>query len=196
MALSVAAGEVVCLLGPSGCGKTTVLRIVAGLERLQKGKVLLNGAVAADGRHELPPERRNVGFLFQDYALFPHLTVAENVGFGLQGLAASERRARVAEPLEPVVMADYGARYPTQRWGGTPTRGAAARAGPGTGAAVVGVPVTACRWFVNHRSAMVLVLAAGQFVTPGSCLGVIPAPAAVKAVSDFGPEGQVVVNLT
>jgi len=127
LALSVPAGEVVCLLGPSGCGKTTVLRIVAGLERLQKGRVLLNGAVAADGSHEVPPERRNVGFLFQDYALFPHLTVAENVGFGLQALAAGERKARVAEALELVVMADYAARYPHELSGGQQQRVALAR---------------------------------------------------------------------
>jgi iron(III) transport system ATP-binding protein len=127
LSLSVAAGEVVCLLGPSGCGKTTVLRLVAGLERLQRGRITLNGVSVADGSADLPPERRNVGFLFQDYALFPHLTVAENVEFGLQRLPAADRRRRVGEALELVVMSDYGARYPHELSGGQQQRVALAR---------------------------------------------------------------------
>ncbi|MEX2616118.1 MAG: ABC transporter ATP-binding protein [Alphaproteobacteria bacterium] len=125
--LSVRAGEVVCLLGPSGCGKTTVLRIVAGLERLQRGRVLLNGKNAVVKGADLPPERRNIGFLFQDYALFPHLTVAQNIGFGLQRLPAGDRQARIAEVLELVVMGDYGARYPHELSGGQQQRVALAR---------------------------------------------------------------------
>ncbi|MEJ2028209.1 MAG: ATP-binding cassette domain-containing protein, partial [Limibacillus sp.] len=83
LSIAVEAGEVVCLLGPSGCGKTTALRVAAGLETLQEGEVRLGGKVVADGRRDMAPEDRNVGLVFQDYALFPHLTVEANVGFGL-----------------------------------------------------------------------------------------------------------------
>jgi iron(III) transport system ATP-binding protein len=125
--LSVAAGEVVCLLGPSGCGKTTALRIAAGLEAIQGGQVLLDGSVIADKTQDLPPERRNVGFLFQDYALFPHLTVAENVAFGLQGMTAGARRARVAETLDQVTLDDSSERFPHELSGGQQQRVALAR---------------------------------------------------------------------
>lgn len=128
LTLSVGSGEVVCLLGPSGCGKTTALRIVAGLEALQQGRVLLNGEVVSDRDCNRPPETRNVGFLFQDYALFPHLTVAGNVGFGLQRLGAQERRLRVAEVLDQVVLGDHAARYPHELSGGQQQRAALARA--------------------------------------------------------------------
>src|SRR3546814_6060834 len=102
--LSVAAGEVVCLLGPSGCGKTTVLRVAAGLETLQRGAVSIGGRIVADPSLNLPPERRGIGFVFQDYALFPHLTVAENIDFGLDGVSAADRRARVDAVLGRVRM--------------------------------------------------------------------------------------------
>ncbi len=127
LSLSVTAGEVVCLLGPSGCGKTTALRVAAGLEAIQAGRILLGGAVIADEKWELPPERRNVGFLFQDYALFPHLDVAGNVAFGLQGMSAADRRARVAEVLEQVTLADCAERFPHELSGGQQQRVALAR---------------------------------------------------------------------
>ena len=127
LSLSVSAGEVVCLLGPSGCGKTTALRIAAGLERLQQGRVLLDGAVIADPSREMPPERRNVGFLFQDYALFPHLSVAENVAFGLQNLSGRARKDRVAEVLLQVNLARAAERFPHELSGGQQQRVALAR---------------------------------------------------------------------
>lgn len=125
--LSVSAGEVVCLLGPSGCGKTTALRIAAGLERLQHGRVLLYGAIVADPTREMPPERRNVGFLFQDYALFPHLSVAENVAFGLQALSGGARKERVGEVLQQVNLIRAAERFPHELSGGQQQRVALAR---------------------------------------------------------------------
>jgi len=127
LSLSVAAGEVVCLLGPSGCGKTTALRIAAGLERLQQGRVLLDGSVIADPGRELPPERRNMGFLFQDYALFPHLSVANNVAFGLQNLSGRARTERVDEVLEEVNLIRARERFPHELSGGQQQRVALAR---------------------------------------------------------------------
>ncbi len=126
--LMVEPEELVCLLGPSGCGKTTALRIAAGLEPLQQGRVLLDGkAVAGDGS-DLPPEERNVGLVFQDFALFPHLSVTGNVAFGLTRLNADTRRGRVASALAQVGMADHAGSYPHQLSGGEQQRVALARA--------------------------------------------------------------------
>jgi len=99
LSLTVSAGEVVCLLGPSGCGKTTALRIAAGLERLTRGRAIINGVVASDRDPFLAPEQRSVGFLFQDFALFPHPNVRDNVAFGLSGMPAVEKHAKVARLL-------------------------------------------------------------------------------------------------
>jgi iron(III) transport system ATP-binding protein len=128
VSLEVEPGEMVCLLGPSGCGKTTVLRIAAGLERLQKGRVLLDGEVAADGHVSLPPEKRSVGLVFQDYALFPHLSVTDNVLFGLSAVAAPERATRAREALRQVGMSDYAEAFPHMLSGGQQQRVALARA--------------------------------------------------------------------
>jgi iron(III) transport system ATP-binding protein len=123
--LCVDRGEVVALLGPSGCGKTTLLRLVAGFERPDGGTVEVAGrAVAGEGAW-VPPERRRVGMVFQDYALFPHLTVAENVGFGLPRGA---RAGRVAELLAIVGLDGLGRRYPHELSGGQQQRVALARA--------------------------------------------------------------------
>lgn len=128
VSLSIGPGELLCLLGPSGCGKTTTLRIAAGLETPSAGTVVLNGVtVSAPGIH-LPPERRHVGFLFQDYALFPHLRVLGNVEFGIESLPAQQRRARALEMLEQVGMADYAESWPHQLSGGQQQRVALARA--------------------------------------------------------------------
>lgn len=126
--LSVAPGELVCLLGPSGCGKTTTLRIAAGLERPAEGRVTLNGRPVSDRATHVPPELRHVGFLFQDYALFPHLTVAGNVAFGIDALPKAERRVRVTEMLAQVGMGAYGEAWPHQLSGGQQQRVALARA--------------------------------------------------------------------
>ncbi len=126
--LAVGAGEVVCLVGPSGCGKTTLLRVAAGLERLQQGRVTIGGEVMAEGHVSVPPEDRNVGLVFQDYALFPHLTVRGNIAFGLQKYSSSERNERVANALERTGMAGYATTYPHQLSGGQQQRVALARA--------------------------------------------------------------------
>jgi iron(III) transport system ATP-binding protein len=122
--LEVYAGEVVCLLGPSGCGKTTALRVAAGLERISRGKVLLEGQVVSDPAAQLPPEKRNLGLVFQDYALFPHMTIVGNIGFGL----GKGNKKRILEALEQVGLGDYADSYPHELSGGQQQRVALARA--------------------------------------------------------------------
>ena len=126
--LDVAPGELVCLLGPSGCGKTTLLRLAAGVEYPASGRILINGQDVTGGATRLPPERRGVGLMFQDFALFPHLTNLANVMFGLRDLprAAAEREARLA--LERVGLADLAEAYPHMLSGGEQQRIALARA--------------------------------------------------------------------
>jgi iron(III) transport system ATP-binding protein len=122
--LCVERGEFVALLGPSGCGKTTLLRLIAGFERPDAGTVAIDGRQVA-GTTWVPPERRHVGMVFQDYALFPHLSVAENVGFGLD---RAGRAPRVSEALEFVGLGGLDARYPAELSGGQQQRVALARA--------------------------------------------------------------------
>ena len=124
----VEAGRVGCLLGPSGCGKTTLLRCVAGLEPIGNGTIRIGERIVADGRTHIEPEDRGVGVVFQDYALFPHLDVAGNVGFGLNKLASRERDARVQEALELVRLRDTAHAYPHELSGGQQQRVAVARA--------------------------------------------------------------------
>ncbi|CAH0158827.1 ABC transporter ATP-binding protein [Roseomonas sp. CECT 9278] len=126
--LSVAPGEIVCLLGASGCGKTTLLRLAAGLEAVQAGTIELGGQVIAEPGRDVPPERRGVGFVFQDYALFPHLTVAENVAFGLRFVPKAERGPRVADALLRVGLDAYHEAFPHMLSGGQQQRVALARA--------------------------------------------------------------------
>lgn len=128
LSLVVPAGQIGCLLGPSGCGKTTALRVVAGFERPLAGRVRIGDAVVASATSALPPEQRGVGVVFQDFALFPHLTVAGNVGFGLRGLPAPDRAARVAELLQTVGLPEVGPRFPHELSGGQQQRVALARA--------------------------------------------------------------------
>lgn len=121
-------GEIGCLLGASGCGKTTVLRIIAGFIAPQEGEVRLAGQLLADRHHVVPPEARKIGLVFQDFALFPHLTVAENVAFGLNRLSKPERQARVGEMLELTRLTAQSKRYPHELSGGQQQRVALARA--------------------------------------------------------------------
>jgi iron(III) transport system ATP-binding protein len=124
--LSVDEGEVLALLGPSGCGKTTTLRLVAGFERPDAGRVVLDGDEVAGPQRYVPPERRRVGVVFQDYALFPHLTVAQNVGYGVRD--RGRRADRVREMLDLVGLAGESARLPHELSGGQQQRVALARA--------------------------------------------------------------------
>lgn len=128
ISLEARPGEILCLLGPSGSGKTTLLRLAAGLEALQEGSIDLGGArLAAPGR-DMPPERRSFGMVFQDHALFPHLTVAENIAFGIAGKPRDEARGIVAERLAAVGLAGFEDRYPHTLSGGQQQRVALARA--------------------------------------------------------------------
>ncbi len=125
----IAPGEVVCLLGPSGCGKTTLLRIVAGLEALQQGELKFDGqTLAAPGIAHVPPEKRSVGLAFQESALFPHLSVLDNVTFGLKGMPARARRERAQELLAQLGMDGYAEAFPHTLSGGQQQRVALARA--------------------------------------------------------------------
>ncbi len=117
-----------CLLGPSGCGKTTLLRAIAGFEPVQQGSIRLEGVELSRPGWTLPPEQRRIGLMFQDLALFPHLTIADNVAFGLRGWKRSERQARVTDLLRLVGLADFAKRYPHQLSGGQQQRVALARA--------------------------------------------------------------------
>ncbi|HSH26239.1 MAG TPA: ABC transporter ATP-binding protein, partial [Wenzhouxiangella sp.] len=121
-------GQIGCLLGASGCGKTTALRAIAGLEPLRAGEIRIDGSTASTPSFRLAPEKRSVGMVFQDHALFPHLNVAANVGFGLRRLARSERRRRVEELLELAGLGGYSHRYPHELSGGQQQRVALARA--------------------------------------------------------------------
>ncbi len=121
-------GEIVCLLGPSGCGKTTTLRAIAGFEPVTAGEIRLEGRMVSTPGHLIPTEQRRIGMVFQEYALFPHLRVQDNVAFGLQHLSSGERAAQVRLMLERVGLADLAARYPHELSGGQQQRVALARA--------------------------------------------------------------------
>jgi iron(III) transport system ATP-binding protein len=129
VSFAVKEGEILGLLGPSGCGKTTVLRSIAGLERIDEGKIMLNGTVvtAPSERVFVPPEKRRLGFVFQSYALWPHMTVEQNIAYVLNGFSKGEREKRISDSLELVGLADVGERYPSQLSGGQQQRVALAR---------------------------------------------------------------------
>ncbi|WP_337287356.1 ABC transporter ATP-binding protein [Candidatus Methylomirabilis sp.] len=128
ISFSVEQGEILVLLGPSGCGKTTTLRLIAGFEAPDGGRIEIGGRTVAHNTIFLPPEQRGVGMVFQDYALFPHLTVQENVAFGLRHLGAEQQRNRIAESLDLVGLSTLHGRYPYELSGGQQQRVALARA--------------------------------------------------------------------
>lgn len=127
VSLSVAAGQVTCLLGPSGCGKSTTLRMIAGVETPDRGQIVIDGRTVFGPGVALPPEQRGVGLMFQDFALFPHLTVSDNIAFGLKGSRADKAR-RVDELLERINLTGFGPKHPHQLSGGEQQRVALARA--------------------------------------------------------------------
>lgn len=128
VSFSLKPGEIGCMLGPSGCGKTTVLRSIAGFENAWRGRILIDDIEVSTPGFSLPPERRNIGMVFQDFALFPHLRVEENVRFGLHRLERREQQGRVQEMLAIVGMLAYAQAYPHQLSGGQQQRVALARA--------------------------------------------------------------------
>lgn len=128
LSISLAKGEIACLLGPSGCGKTTVLRSIAGFEVPDSGQILLDDQTLFSENSSLPPHARQVGMVFQDYALFPHLTVKDNIAFGLTKLSKAAKEARVKELLSLINLESYGDYYPHQLSGGQQQRVATARA--------------------------------------------------------------------
>jgi iron(III) transport system ATP-binding protein len=121
-------GMIGCLLGPSGCGKTTVLRCIAGFEPVTHGEIVLHGHAMSRPGRTIPAERRRIGMVFQDYALFPHLTIARNIAFGLREESDAQREARVAELLDIVGLQSVASRYPHELSGGQQQRVALARA--------------------------------------------------------------------
>ena len=127
VSLDVRSGELLTFLGPSGCGKTTTLRTIAGLEEPTEGRISIDGETVAGDEAFVPPEQRDVGIVFQNFALFPHLTVRENIAFGLTDADAAESEARVDELLELVEMTDHGEKTPDQLSGGQKQRVALAR---------------------------------------------------------------------
>ncbi len=128
LSLALQKGSIGCLLGPSGCGKTTALRCIAGFESVSQGEILLNGICVSSANFCAPPEKRRIGMVFQDYALFPHLDVAANIGFGLHQLGKMERDRRVRELLHVMHLTGAANKYPHELSGGQQQRVALARA--------------------------------------------------------------------
>ena len=128
MSFTLKRGDIGCLLGPSGCGKTTVLRCIAGFEPISRGEILIAGEIVSSKGSTRAPERRHIGMVFQDYALFPHLNVAHNIGFGLRALSHADKKHRVEECIATVGLEGNAHRYPHELSGGQQQRVALARA--------------------------------------------------------------------
>lgn len=128
LSLTLAKGEIACLLGPSGCGKSTLLRAIAGLHSVQSGTISLRGELLSSAKQEVPPDVRRLSFVFQDLALFPHLSVADNVALGILRRPAQARAARIAELLEQFALTQFAKRFPHELSGGQQQRVALARA--------------------------------------------------------------------
>jgi iron(III) transport system ATP-binding protein len=128
ISLALKKGSIGCLLGQSGCGKTTVLRAIAGFEQIVDGEILIKDKVVSKPGWSLPPEKRNIGMVFQDYALFPHLTVFENIALGLRSMDRAKRIKRISNVLDTVHLADLKGSYPHELSGGQQQRVALARA--------------------------------------------------------------------
>jgi iron(III) transport system ATP-binding protein len=129
VSFTVKEGEILGLLGPSGCGKTTILRSISGLEEIDGGKILLDGAVVSSPAEKIfvPPEKRRLGFVFQNYALWPNMTVKQNIAYCLRGFSKEEKEKRISNSLELVGLSNVGERYPAQLSGGQQQRVALAR---------------------------------------------------------------------
>ena len=128
VSIDISPSEVLCLLGPSGCGKSTLLRVAAGIERPSSGRILLDGQEVAGPDNFVPPEKRGIGLMFQDFALFPHLSLLDNVAFGLKSLTRTEAKREARAALERVGLAHYAGEYPHILSGGEQQRVALARA--------------------------------------------------------------------
>ncbi len=127
--LSLKSGKVLCLLGPSGCGKSTLLKIIAGLENATHGSIYINDSLASEGGEIIiPPEKRNIGLVFQDYALFPHMTVKQNIAFSLKNIPKKNHEKTINDSLSRVSMIDHCTRYPYELSGGQQQRISVARA--------------------------------------------------------------------
>jgi len=109
-------GEIGCLLGPSGCGKTTILRAIAGFEPVIGGTINLCDADVSNHKFTMPPEKRNIGMVFQDFALFPHLNIFDNIAFGIRHLSKKDKKERVNQLLNLINLGEYGDRYPHELW--------------------------------------------------------------------------------
>ena len=127
LSISVSKGEIISILGSSGCGKTTLLRLIAGFEKLDSGQIKLKNTSVSSTKKHVQPENRNIGMVFQEYSLFPHMNVAQNITFGLKGYSKPNQQTRLKEVLELIHLNGFEDRYPNELSGGQQQRIALAR---------------------------------------------------------------------